>query len=59
MITKVVMKNSTIFRVIVLGAFAIIGIIGMQAYWVVSTWNINEEEFEHALTQTIRKAGPF
>ena len=46
MITKVVMKNSTIFRVIVLGAFAIIGIIGMQAYWVVSTWNINEEEFD-------------
>jgi len=39
------MKNSTIFRVIVLGAIAIIGIIGMQAYWVVSTWNINEEEF--------------
>jgi two-component system phosphate regulon sensor histidine kinase PhoR len=39
------MKNSTIFRVIVLGAIAIIGIIGMQAYWVTSTWNINEEEF--------------
>jgi two-component system phosphate regulon sensor histidine kinase PhoR len=39
------MKNSTIFRVIVLGAIAIAGIIGMQAYWVVSTWNINEEEF--------------
>jgi two-component system, OmpR family, phosphate regulon sensor histidine kinase PhoR len=40
------MKNSTIFRVIVLGALAIIGIIGMQAYWVISTWNINEEEFD-------------
>jgi two-component system phosphate regulon sensor histidine kinase PhoR len=39
------MKNSTIFRVIVLGAVAIIGIIGMQAYWVLSTWDINEEEF--------------
>ncbi len=40
------MKNSTIFRVIVLGALAIFGIIGMQAYWVVSTWDINEEEFD-------------
>lgn len=39
------MKNSTIFRVIILGAVAIVGIIGMQAYWVLSTWNINEEEF--------------
>jgi len=39
------MKNSTIFRVIILGAVAIVGIIGMQAYWVLSTWDINEEEF--------------
>ena len=30
----------------ILGAIAIIGIIGVQAYWVVSTWNINEEEFD-------------
>ncbi|MCB0580644.1 MAG: HAMP domain-containing histidine kinase, partial [Phaeodactylibacter sp.] len=40
------MKNSTILRVMILGAIAIIGIIGVQAYWVVSTWNINEEEFD-------------
>lgn len=39
------MKNSTIIRVIALGAIAIVGIIGMQAYWVLSTWDINEEEF--------------
>lgn len=39
------MKNSTILRVIVLGAIAIAGIIGMQAYWVLSTWNLNEEDF--------------
>lgn len=39
------MKNSLIFRVILLGAIAIAGIIGMQAYWVINTWNINEEDF--------------
>ena len=39
------MKNSTILRVIVLGVIAIAGIIGMQAYWVINTWNVNEEEF--------------
>ncbi len=39
------MKNSIITRVIILGAIAIIGIIAVQSYWVISTWNINEEEF--------------
>lgn len=39
------MSNNVIKSVIILGAIAIIGIIGMQAYWVVNTWNINEEEF--------------
>jgi two-component system phosphate regulon sensor histidine kinase PhoR len=39
------MKNRTILLVIILGAIAIIGIIGMQTYWVVNTWNNNEEEF--------------
>lgn len=39
------MKNSLIFRVILLGAIAISGIIGMQAYWVINTWDINEEDF--------------
>ncbi|MCO6476359.1 MAG: HAMP domain-containing histidine kinase [Phaeodactylibacter sp.] len=43
------MKNSTILRVMILGAIAIIGIIGVQAYWVVSTWNINEEEFDQKI----------
>ena len=40
------MQNSIILRVFLLGAFAIIGIIAMQTYWVISTWNINEEEFD-------------
>lgn len=39
------MKNRTILLVVILGAIAIIGIIGMQTYWVVNTWNNNEEEF--------------
>ncbi len=39
------MQNSIILRVFLLGAFAIIGIITVQSYWVINTWNINEEEF--------------
>ena len=39
------MKNSTIIRVMLLGVIALAGILAIQSYWVVSTWNINEEEF--------------
>lgn len=39
------MNNNIIIRVVILGAIAIVGIIGLQAYWVVNTWNNNEEEF--------------
>ncbi len=41
----IIMKNSSITRVVILGTIAIIGIIGVQAYWVITTWNVNEEEF--------------
>ncbi len=39
------MSNGIIRRVIILGTIALIGMVGMQTYWVVSTWNINQEEF--------------
>ncbi len=39
------MKNSWIRRLIALGVLAIAGIVAIQAYWVISTWNINEKEF--------------
>ncbi|MFN7116838.1 MAG: sensor histidine kinase [Saprospiraceae bacterium] len=39
------MRNRTILLVVILGTIAIVGIIGMQTYWVVNTWNNNEEEF--------------
>ncbi len=39
------MKNSTILRVVILGAIAIVSIIGIQTYWVLKTWNVKEQEF--------------
>lgn len=39
------MNYSAIRRVIILGAICLVGIIAMQSYWVLSTWNLNEEEF--------------
>ncbi len=39
------MKDSTIRRVIVLGALAILGVLAVQSYWVLRTWNLQEQEF--------------
>lgn len=39
------MKNQTITLILFLGACIISGLIALQSYWVISTWNINEEEF--------------
>ncbi|MCB0627010.1 MAG: sensor histidine kinase, partial [Saprospiraceae bacterium] len=40
------MKNSTIIRVVIFGALAIVSIIGIQSYWVTRTWHVKEQEFE-------------
>lgn len=44
------MQNAIIRRVIILGTVTMIGLAAMQTYWVVSTWNINEQEFHNKVT---------
>ena len=39
------MHDKSIRRVILLGTVAILGIVGMQTYWVATTWNLNDTEF--------------
>jgi len=39
------MHNNVFRRVILLGAVAILGIVGMQTYWVFTTWDLNDTEF--------------
>jgi len=39
------MENNIIRRVVILGAITIIGILGIQGYWVLRTWDIQQEEF--------------
>ncbi|MBC6996337.1 HAMP domain-containing sensor histidine kinase [Neolewinella lacunae] len=39
------MHQHTLTRVIILGLLAILGIVGMQTYWVATTWNLNDTEF--------------
>lgn len=39
------MQQHIINRLIILGLVAILGIVGMQTYWVATTWNLNDTEF--------------
>jgi two-component system phosphate regulon sensor histidine kinase PhoR len=43
------MPNRQITRALLVGVFAIIGIMAVQTYWVLNTWNINEQEFEEKI----------
>ncbi len=43
------MTSSTIRSVVILGAIAIIGIIGIQTYWVLRSWDLKEAEFERSV----------
>ena len=43
------MNNSTITRVVILGALAILLVIGTQTFWVLRTWDLTERNFDHAV----------
>ncbi len=43
------MGNNIIRRVVVLGAITIIGILGIQTYWVLRTWDIKEQDFNQTV----------
>ena len=44
------MSNSTIRRVVILGAVAIIGIITVQSYWVLQDLDVEERKFHQSAT---------
>lgn len=44
------MKNSTIIRVVIFGALAIVGILAIQSYLLMSTWSTEEKEFQEKVT---------
>ena len=49
------MKNTTISRVLIIGAIAIIGMVAHQTYWMVNAWNIHEEEFSRKATLALNR----
>ena len=44
------MKNTAINRVVILGAVAIIGIIAIQAYLLINTWDAEEKDYQEKVT---------
>jgi len=47
------LKNSTIKRVILLGAIAVIAVLGIQTYWVLQTLDIRKKEFNQTVTTAL------
>lgn len=49
------MSNQSIIRVVVFGALAIIGIIAIQAYLLINTWDEKEQEFEETVVIALQR----
>lgn len=49
------MNNNIIIRVVILGAFSILGIIAVQWYWVMNTWDMKEQEFHDKVNIALLK----
>lgn len=47
------MRDRHIIRVILFGVLAIAGLIGVQTYWTVNTWNLNEQEFNEKINRVL------
>ena len=44
------MRSNTITKVVLLGVVAIIGILGLQAYWIYQSWSLESKEFHERVT---------
>lgn len=48
------MSDNIIKRVLILGSLAIVGIIAVQAYWLLKNWDIHDKEFDQSVTIALR-----
>lgn len=49
------MTNALIRRLLILGALAIGGIIFIQNFWVIKTWDLQDEEFHQTVSIALRR----
>ncbi len=47
------MTSTIIRRVILLGAFSILSLLAVQTYWVLRSWNLQEQEFDRKVRQAL------
>jgi len=50
------MTNIIIRRVIVLGAISILSLLSVQTYWVMRSWNLQEQDFDRKVRQALLEA---
>ncbi len=50
------MTSTIIRRVILLGAFSILSLLAVQSYWVLLSWNLQEQEFDRKVRQALLDA---
>ncbi|HMR89176.1 MAG TPA: HAMP domain-containing sensor histidine kinase [Saprospiraceae bacterium] len=48
------MPNNLIRRLIILGGLSIIGILFIQSYWLIKTWDIKDKEFDQSVNIVLR-----
>lgn len=51
------MPNNLIRRIIILGGLSIIGILFVQSYWLLKTWDIKDKEFDQTVNIVLRNVG--
>lgn len=49
------MSENLIRRVLILGSLAIVGIIAVQSYWLVRTWDIRDANFDQSINIALTK----
>ncbi|MBK9335164.1 MAG: HAMP domain-containing histidine kinase [Lewinellaceae bacterium] len=50
------MTNRIVRRVILLGAISILSLLSVQTYWVLRSWNLQEQEFDRKVRQALLEA---
>ena len=49
------MSNKSIQNILILGLLAILGGVFIQAYWVMATWDLKDDEFDSSVRISLRK----
>lgn len=50
------MSNSSIIRLVILGAIAVLGIVFIQGFYVIKSWDIQDDEFDTAVRIALRRS---